>query len=113
MIDRELYREGTAATPGLPGFIARVNSTPSIVMQTVFQPTFSAHKKALPAYRAPMLKCYRYFKEVRNCQIHNNGLADQKSLDAFLDFNAVSSASSMNTKEDIEHFPVERKKNEA
>ena len=105
--DRELYREKTATTPGLPGFVARVNSAASSVMQTAFQPTFSTHKKVLSAHQSSMLKCYKYFKEVRNCQIHNNGLADQKLVNAFLDFHPISSASSMQTKEDIEHFSMQ------
>lgn len=53
-----------------------------------------------------MLKCYKYFKELRNCHVHNGGVADQKLVDGFVDFQAFSSSSAMKTKEVIEHYPV-------
>jgi hypothetical protein len=53
-----------------------------------------------------MLKCYKYFKEIRNCQIHNGGVADKKVVDAFNDFLPVSSAASLKVKETMEFFPA-------
>jgi hypothetical protein len=106
MSDRDLYRLGDQVSKGLPVFISRVVATPSPVMQRAFQASFSTHKKVHELQLVSMLKCYRYFKELRNCQIHNGGLADQKAVDAYTEFYPVSSAASLKTKEGIEHFPV-------
>jgi len=106
MSDRDLYRIGNGTTSGLAAFIARVMATPSSAMQAAFQPAFLRHKKVHVAELEKMLRCYTYFKEIRNCQIHNGRSADQKSVDAFNSFSPVSSAIALKTKEAIEHFPV-------
>jgi hypothetical protein len=104
--DRDLYRRGGGPSRGLGAFIATVNSTSSTVMTKAFQPQFVKHKKYLPALVDTNLRCYRYFKEVRNCQMHNGGMVDQKAVDAFNDFVPVSSGAAMKTKEKIEHLPL-------
>ena len=104
--DRDLYRLGDRVSNGLFVFIAGVNATPSVVMQRAFQPSFLAHRKVYEPQLENMLKCYKYFKEIRNCQIHNGGIADQKSVDAFTEFLPVSSAASLKTKGVIEFFPA-------
>jgi hypothetical protein len=53
-----------------------------------------------------MLLCYNYFKKIRNCIIHNNGIADSKAVDAYRAYAPISSATDMRTKETILHFPV-------
>ncbi len=104
--DQDLYREGDGSSTGLAAFLSKVNSTPSAVMQSAFQNSFLGHKKVFVAQQSGMLKCYKYFKELRNCHIHNGGVADQRLVDAFLDFTPISSPSAMKTKETIEHFPA-------
>jgi hypothetical protein len=106
MSDRDVYRIGNGTTSGLSVFIARVTETPSVAMQTAFQPEFLKHKKVYVTEQEKMLKCYTYFKEIRNCQIHNGRKADQTAVNAFNSFSPVSSASALKTKETIEHFPV-------
>ena len=106
MSDRDLYRVGDNVQTGLQVFIRRVVAAPSPVMQSAFQPSFMAHRKVHEPQLNDMLKCYRYFKELRNCQIHNGGVADRKAFDAFQAFEPVSSAASLKTKGAIEHFPV-------
>lgn len=106
MSDRDLYRIGNGSTSGLPAFISHVTATPSATMQTAFQPAFMRHKKVHVTELENMLRCYTYFKEIRNCQIHNGRVADQKAVEAFNSFSPVSSASALKTKEAVEHFPV-------
>ena len=106
MLDRDLYREGDGVSKGVSAFVNRVNITPSSVMKSTFQPQFMKHRKVFVLQQTAMLRCYRYFKEVRNCRIHNGGIADKRLLDAYVDFIPVSSAPVMKTKEAIEHYPV-------
>ncbi len=106
MSDRDLYREGDGIAKGLSTFIVRVNNAPSTVMQSAFQPIFMANKKVFVAQQTAMLKCYKYFKEIRNCHIHNGGVADQKLVDAFTDFQPTSSPLAMKMRGVLEHYPA-------
>jgi hypothetical protein len=101
--DRDLSNFGSGRRPGLQAFLNQVNATSS---PTTLQPAFRAHRKVHAAQLMDMLRCYRYFKELRNCRIHNGGIADRKAVDAYNDFLPVSSAASLRTKETIQHFPV-------
>jgi hypothetical protein len=105
-VDKDLWTTGTNPRNGLMNFISSVNATPSPLMTRAFQPVFARNKKYLPAQLNNMLLCYRYFKEVRNCQMHNGGVTDQKTVNAYNAYSPVSSAASMRTKETIEHFPM-------
>ena len=104
--DRDLFTVGDGVSRGLGVFIRQANAMTSPTMQSSLQPGFRAHKKVHVAQLDNMLKCYRHFKEVRNCLIHNGGVADQRMVDAYLDFLPVSSASALRTKESIQHYPA-------
>lgn len=104
--DRDLYRIGNSNTSGLSFFMTRVCTVPSSVMQKHFQPHFLSHKKVFRDKINEMLICYKYFKEIRNCQIHNGGVADQKAVDAYNAFVPICSPSSLRTKGVIEHYSV-------
>lgn len=106
MSDRDLFTVGDGVKRGLSVFISRANATTSPAMQSALLPAFRAHKKVHAAQLDNMLKCYRYFKEIRNCHIHNGGVADQKTVEAYSDFQPISSASALNTKEQIQHYPA-------
>ncbi len=75
-------------------------------MTSAFKPTLVKHKKYKLATLHNMLLCYRYFKEIRNRQMHGGGIATQLTVDAYNAFAPVASAMSMDTKEVIEHLPV-------
>lgn len=106
MSDRNLYQEGDGVSSGLSVFISQINASPSSVMTASFKPQFLKHKKVFIPQQGNMLKCYKYFKELRNCHIHNGGKADQRLLDSYNNFHLVSSPSAMHTKERIEYYPV-------
>lgn len=42
-----------------------------------------------------LLKCYRYFKEIRNCYTHNAAYADDKLIEAYKDFIPVNKKSAL------------------
>ncbi len=52
-----------------------------------------------------MLKCYRFFKQVRNCLMHAGGLADQKCVDDYTVFAAVATCTALGVKEVPAHSP--------
>jgi len=104
--DRDLSIRGNGKSSGLSAYIAAANAAPSVLMTKGFKPKFVKHKKYFPAVLDNMVLCYRYFKELRNCQMHNGGMTGKKALEAFSNYAPVSSAASMKTKETIEHFPL-------
>lgn len=54
----------------------------------------------------PMMKCYRQFKELRNCVMHRGNIADQRMNDAYLAFAAVAAPADLGVSEVPKHFPV-------
>lgn len=45
------------------------------------------------------MRCYRYFKECRNCLVHGSGLADEKAVKAYAEFSSVSTPADLDVKE--------------
>lgn len=53
-----------------------------------------------------LMKCYRHFKELRNCVMHRGNIAEQRMNDAYLAFAAVATPSNLGVSEVPKHFPV-------
>jgi hypothetical protein len=61
----------------------------SAVLSACFTPTMRAVKKNSFQKLDELLICYRAFKEVRNNFFHHGGIADQKSEDAYHEYDAL------------------------
>jgi hypothetical protein len=53
-----------------------------------------------------LIKCYRFFKELRNCAMHRGGIAEQRMHDAFIGFSSVASVNDLGVNEVPKHVPV-------
>ena len=51
-----------------------------------------------------MLTCYRFFKELRNCDMHRGGIADQRLMDAYTLFTTVSTPAGLGVAEVPAHI---------
>lgn len=101
------YSEKDLAFPvAAQRYINAASASPSAFMSAVFRPTLIMHRKYKASTLQSMLLCYRYFKEIRNRQMHGGGIATQTTVDAYNAFAAISSSASMDTKEAIEHSAV-------
>lgn len=67
-------------------------ATRSDVMAQCIYPELASNKKYAEAALVPLLKCYRHFKNVRNCLIHAGGIADSRVEQGFLCYEAISAA---------------------
>jgi hypothetical protein len=103
---KDLAHYGNGTSHGALAFIASANQTQSRVMSSCFKPTFERHKDYHLPILEEMLKCYRYFKETRNCLVHKGAIADQRVAESYSAFQPVSSAASLKMKGTIQHSPA-------
>jgi hypothetical protein len=91
---------------GLPGTIQALCATESKTLKAAYYPVFIASAK----YSLPLIKnliaCYRFFKEMRNSQIHNGGFATKEAAEAFKAFTLVSSKAALGMKGELVHNPI-------
>lgn len=87
-----LQTPDTLAGPpsGITWAIGSLTAVESVNLRDLFHlPLSKGRNYALSKINAMML-CYRFFKELRNCDMHRGGVADQRLLDAFVQFSAVA-----------------------
>lgn len=58
----------------------------SAFMVKYYYPSYASEKKRNLSHLNEMLFCYRVFKEIRNCYMHNGRIADQKLCTAYQDY---------------------------
>ena len=50
--------------------------------------------------------CYRYFKELRNAQVHSGGIANQTAVDSYVAFQPVSDKAQLGRKGELAFDPI-------
>ncbi|KXK11969.1 MAG: hypothetical protein UZ14_CFX002002549 [Chloroflexi bacterium OLB14] len=75
-----------------------------------FYENLCSHRKNSKDKLDNLLICYRYFKECRNSIIHRDGIADEKTEEAYRNFSLIANPSDLGVKEVPIHFPIERYK---
>lgn len=87
--------------------INKFTATPSVILKKCIFPAYSNYKKVSTSRIKNMLYCYRVFKEMRNCYMHNSKIADKKTLDAYNDFiTNIKTSRDLNVKEIPEIHPI-------
>lgn len=70
--------------PGdVAGIIATLSASSSSVMMAAYYPIYSTQGKYSGSILPNLMLAYRYFKEVRNCEMHAGGLAGDRVLQAY------------------------------
>lgn len=64
-------------------------------MKSAYYPIFAAQPKYALNALSNLMLCYRYFKEIRDCQMHGGGLGSSTAQNAFNMFQPVSSVTSL------------------
>jgi hypothetical protein len=100
------YDKGPTGIGGLRGTVHSLCSTESHVIKTAFYPNYVASPKYSWPEIANMVAAYRFFKELRNSQIHNGGIANQRAEAAYLAFAPVSSKADLGMKGTLIHDPI-------
>ncbi len=83
-----------------------VTAQESPMLKEAFYASLLAHRKNARAYLDNLMKCYRYFKESRNCLIHNGGIANDKAEEVYRDFVAVANPGDLGIADPPQHFPI-------
>lgn len=92
--------------PGINATLAALTAAESAMLKSAFYPTYLSNRKyALPQLNNLIL-CYRYFKEIRNAQIHSGGIANQAVVDAYSAFLPVSGRMALGRKGELSFDPV-------
>lgn len=86
--------------------MASLLATTSPTLDLAYHPVFAAGKKYALAELPNLMLCYRYFKELRNAQVHAGGTADQKAVDAYAAFLPVSGKAQLGRKGELQFDPV-------
>ena len=87
------------------GEITRLKQSPSTILTAAFYPTYSAKRDRCYANIEALMKCYRVFKEARNCYMHNGLRADQKLIDAYNNYAPVATKADLCVSE-VPEFPI-------
>lgn len=103
---KQLQFDDRPNKPGLPRTLQMLCATESLTIKTAFYPTYAAS----PKYSLPLVNnliaCYRFFKELRNAQVHNGGLATKEAVAAYKAFAPVSGRAALGMKGILVHDPV-------
>lgn len=89
----------------LPTVVLELQRKQSQVMRKCIYPTLVRNKRYDAANLRSLLACYRFFKESRNCIIHNSSKADKKLIASYSAFASCTPAA-LGLKEVPAHFPV-------
>jgi hypothetical protein len=84
--------------------IRRLTTPESVVLKNSFYQIYSNKKWRSFAKLNNLLCCFRYFKEMRNCYMHNGRRADTKLVNAYNDFHPIATASDLDVSECPEHY---------
>jgi hypothetical protein len=79
-------------------------SNESLMLKNAYYQPLKQHRKNTVQNIDNLMKCYRYFKEIRNCLTHNGGKADQKLIDAYNEFNQVATPANLGMNEVPMHY---------
>lgn len=94
----------TAAGGGIVGEINRLTASESQIIKDAFYSQYASKKHRCFANLNNLLICFRYFKQMRNCYMHNNGKANSDLIDRYNEFSNITSASDLNMSEIPEHY---------
>jgi hypothetical protein len=100
------FDNGPTGARGLRGTIHSLCAVESSTIKTALYPLYAGSPKYSWPKIANMVLAYRFFKELRNSQIHNGGSADKKTADAYQAFAPVSSTTSLGMKGALIYDPI-------
>ncbi len=86
--------------------IGEITKAELTVLKASFYPTLSKGRYFAGPKLEAILLCYRFFKELRNCDMHGGGIADQRLLDAYASFSAVATSADLGVTEVPNHHAV-------
>ena len=74
-------------------------------MENTIFPEYSTQKHYSFGNLNSLLKCFRFFKEMRNCFTHNSSITDSKLVAAYSEFILIATTQDLGLDEVPEHYP--------
>lgn len=84
--------------------VNRLQQNSSAVLTNSFYQSYASQRDRCYANVESLIKCYRVFKETRNCYMHNGSKANQNLIDAYTDYLPVATQSDLCVSE-VPEFP--------
>lgn len=100
------FDNGPTSPRGLRGTIHAACQNESNVLKAAFYPAYVNSPKYCWPIIANLVSCYRFFKELRNSQIHNGGFADSKAAAAYTAFAPFSTKAFLGMRGALVHDPI-------
>jgi hypothetical protein len=97
---------GPKGEPGLVQTVQHICTRESKTLTSAFYPVFCASPKHSWKKIRNLIACYRYFKELRNAQMHNGGKVDAKAAAAYVNFAGVSKKEDLGMRGELLHDPA-------
>ena len=99
------YDANGASVEGLHWVIAEVNSTESAAMAAISSELANGNKKCCIEKLDVYMRWFRYFKETRNCTMHNGGKVSENLRAATVEVSSIDKAIDIGMKKAIRYFP--------
>ena len=96
---------GAAGKNGVSAGISALTAIQSTPIRDSFYAGLVGGKYYAKGALNEMLRCYRFFKELRNCDMHRGGMADQRVVDAYNQFAPVANTAKLGVAEVPQHTP--------
>jgi hypothetical protein len=97
------FPDDAAHSTGVNFAIADIAAVESAPLKNNFYASLCAGNNYNKATMNPMMLCYRFFKEMRNCQMHGGGVIEQRLVDAYTNFLPVANAAALGVGEVPKH----------
>ena len=97
---------GSSGQPGLVETVQRLCAPESPILKPAYYPVFSSSPKYSWKQIHNLIACYRYFKELRNAQMHNGGIVDNKAEAAYLNFAVAAKKEDLGMRGELMHDPA-------
>lgn len=94
------------ANAGAIGIVSSLTTNESNTLKRSCYTTLKGSSRYDYAKLDNQLRCYRYFKELRNALIHASGTASQQTVDAYDDFRLVATTADLGISEVPQHTQV-------
>lgn len=99
------YDANSVAVDGVIFGVQQIRANLSVPLRDAFYNRLITNRKYSMSHLDNLLKCYRFFKESRNCITHNGGKADQKLIDSYLVFQPVATIADLGLAEVPVYIP--------
>lgn len=91
---------------GVTWAVSELTKVESSALRTSLYPKFAASNRYSFSKLEALLRCFRYFKEVRNSDMHGGRIVEQRLFDAAASFSTVATPSDLDVSEVPIHFPA-------